>query len=165
MSDLNIFQKKLMISGIGIDLISVDRIANLNRKFGLNFAKKILSQNEIKFLNLFIQKQDSQAKNFSIKNEFSSDKFFKIKSVENFLAKRFAAKEAFAKAIGLGIGRGINFEDVEIYNDSLGAPRLAILNDKVEFLKTHLKVKDFVMHLSFSDQGSDIVAVVLVERL
>ena len=80
-----------MIYGIGTDVVEVSRIAEALNKFGDNFAKKILSEEEF----LIFQKN-------------------KIK--ENFLAKRFAAKEAFAKAMGTGFRGEVNIKSIIITN-------------------------------------------------
>jgi len=92
--------KKQMIKGIGMDLIELDRIAaSVSRN--KRFADRILTTNE---------KQ--------IYEQLLSDK----RRVE-FLAGRFAAKEAFAKAVGTGIGN-LSFQDIEVLNDRQGAPFL-----------------------------------------
>jgi len=90
-----------MILGVGTDLISVNRIQNLIFKFKEKFEEKIFTPNEI-------------AKAQKIK--ISDDDFLPR---AKFYAKRFAAKEAFSKALGLGIGRGVDFKDIEIDNDHL----------------------------------------------
>lgn len=153
-----------MIHGIGIDLSSIKRIKKLLDKFGAKFAKKILSPAEFKIFEEFVLNPDSQRNKFSAKADCAKEKIFSIRSKENFLAKRFAAKEAFSKAIGLGIGRGINFSDIEIANNSLGKPHIEIINGKLEFLKNLLESDNFVIHLSFSDEVLTVAAVVVVEK-
>ncbi|MBU6339602.1 MAG: holo-ACP synthase [Rickettsiales bacterium] len=129
-----------MIIGIGIDTVSVSRIEKLISESGDNFLKKIFTDSEI---------NKAQSKNLT-----------NAKTL--FLAKRFAAKEAFSKAIGLGIGRGINFKDIEIDNDKLGKPFINILNQKEEFIKNHFSVKNFVVHLSLSDEADHAIAMVTI---
>ena len=85
-----------MIIGIGIDLISNDRIKKIIKKFDQNFKEKIFSKNE---LNDFENRYKNQEK--------------LTQNAINFFAKRFASKEAFSKALGIGIGRGIDFNDIE----------------------------------------------------
>lgn len=92
--------KKNMIKGIGIDLIELDRIENSMKKSD-RFVDRILTQNEKK---MFIQLQTDRRK-------------------LEFLAGRFAAKEAFAKATGTGIGK-LSFQHIEVINDPNGAPIL-----------------------------------------
>lgn len=122
-----------MIFGIGTDLISINRIEKLILKFEEKFENKIFTQNEILTANKI------------------TDNFRK----SSYYAKRFAAKEAVAKALGLGIGRGIDFRDIEIENDKLGKPFIKILNDKVEFIKNHFRSETFVINLSLADENSD----------
>ena len=86
-----------MIYGVGTDVVEVSRIAKALERFGDGFAKKILSPEEF----LVFQKNNLK---------------------ENFLAKRFAAKEAFAKALGTGFRNDLNFKDIEIMNDKFGKP-------------------------------------------
>ncbi len=131
-----------MILGIGIDLINVDRVLNLLQDFAQKFERKIFTASEI-------------------------DKAQKIIAQKRaiFYAKRFAAKEAFAKACGLGIGRGINFCDIEIYNDDLGKPFIRLLNDKEKFLQQHFDAQNITIHLSLTDEEKVAQAMVVIEKL
>ncbi|RDW15087.1 holo-ACP synthase [Oceanobacillus chungangensis] len=89
-----------MIKGIGIDIIELERIkGSLERNN--RFVDRILTENE---MNLFIRLQNHHRK------------------VE-FLAGRFAAKEAFSKAVGTGIGK-LSFHDIEVLPDRNGAPTI-----------------------------------------
>lgn len=132
-----------MIIGIGIDAISTARVENLLSRFEQKFEKKFFSAQEISKANS-IQNQDKKIL---------------------FFAKRFAAKEAFAKAIGLGIGRGINFCDIEVENDSLGKPSIKILNEKIEFLLQHFSAKKLAFHLSLTDEKTLASAFVVIEKI
>ncbi len=136
-----------MILGIGNDLISVSRIQNLISKFKEKFEEKIFTKNEIAKAQLIKIGDD----NFSPRSAF--------------YAKRFAAKEAFSKAIGLGIGRGVDFKDIEIDNDKLGKPFIRILNNKEEFIKNHFNCKNFAIHLSLSDENPLASAFVVIEKI
>lgn len=129
-----------MILGIGTDLVSVGRIESLMQNFGDKFSEKIFTKNEI-----------AKAKE---KNNFTLEVLF--------YAKRFAAKEAFAKAIGLGIGRGVDFKDIEIENDNFGKPSIKILNNKSDFIKSHLKTDNFAIHLSLTDENPLALATVII---
>lgn len=129
-----------MIIGVGTDLISVARIEEKILKLGEKFINRIFTKEEIK--------QASQLQNKS-----------------NFYAKRFAAKEAFSKAIGLGIGRGINFLDIEIRNDDLGKPSVKIINNKESFLNDHFAGKKLNFHLSLSDEKNMALATVIIEKI
>ena len=137
-----------MIIGIGIDLISNDRIKKIIKKFDQNFKEKIFSKNE---LNDFENRYKNQEK--------------LNQNAINFFAKRFASKEAFSKALGTGIGRGIDFNDIEISNDKLGKPFIKILNNKEAKIKEILNCKEFIIHLTISDEKSISGAVVIIEKV
>ncbi len=137
-----------MIIGIGIDLISNDRIKKIIKKFDQNFKEKIFSKNE---LNDFENRYKNQEK--------------LNQNAINFFAKRFASKEAFSKALGTGIGRGIDFNDIEISNDKLGKPFIKILNNKEAKIKEILNCQEFNIHLTISDEKSISGAVVIIEKV
>src|SRR3989338_2695769 len=97
-----------MIKGIGIDIIEIDRVKEAVEKYGDNFLAKIYTPREIKYCR--------------------SHKAYKFPE----LAVRFAAKEAYAKALGTGIGglgrkhRGVFWKDIEIVNNAFGKPEIYI---------------------------------------
>ncbi len=136
-----------MIFGVGIDLVSVSRIEHLFLQFGEKFAEKIFTTNEI-----------IKASHIEVSSENFLPRYL-------FYAKRFAAKEAFSKAIGTGIGRGIDFKDIEIRNDGSGCPKIKILNGKEVFLKQHIGCEDFAVHLSISDENPLASAIVIIEKI
>lgn len=136
-----------MILGVGIDLVSVKRIEHLMSQFGEKFAQKIFTSSEI----ACAQKIKITEDNFSPR--------------AIFYAKRFAAKEAFSKALGLGIGRGVDFLDIEISNNDLGAPKINLLNGKEEFVKKHFTCENFAIHLSITDENPLASAIVIIEKL
>ncbi len=119
-----------MIYGIGIDNTSLQRIEAIYQKFHSKFLCKILTINEI-----------AQIK----------QKLFNHQQIIAFLAKRFAAKEAFAKALGTGIGRGINFKNIEIFNNHLGKPQIRIINLKNPIFD-NLNLHQAKIFLSLSDE-------------
>jgi holo-[acyl-carrier protein] synthase len=132
-----------MILGIGIDSVSIGRIEKLIIQFKEKFLQKVFVESEI-------LKADS----------------IKISEKQTlFYAKRFAAKEAFSKATGLGIGRGIDFKDIEITNDNLGKPQIKILNGKEEFLKKHFNCSNFAINLSLTDEDPIASAFVIIEKI
>ena len=137
-----------MIIGIGIDLISNDRIKKIIKKFDQNFKEKIFSKNELNDFENRYKNQDKLNQN-----------------AINFFAKRFASKEAFSKALGIGIGRGIDFNDIEISNDKLGKPFIKILNNKEAKIKEILNCQEFNIHLTISDEKSISGAVVIIEKV
>ena len=108
-----------MIYGIGTDLVEATRIARSLERYGERFAKRILT--------------DSEWLDYSCSSK-----------PVIFLANRFAAKEAAAKALGTGIGRGVSFQHIHIDNDENGAPiltftdgakaRLELLNGRHGFI-------------------------------
>jgi len=133
-----------MIFGVGIDLVSVERIKNLMLKFGDNFSKKIFTENEIDWASKIAIVEDD------------------ILPRAIFFAKRFAAKEAFSKAMGLGIGRGVDFRDIEVRNNELGRPELVLLNEKEEFVTKYFNCKNISINLSLSDEFPMATAVVVI---
>ena len=137
-----------MIIGIGIDLISNDRIKKIIKKFDQNFKEKIFSKYELNDFENRYKNQDKLTQN-----------------AINFFAKRFASKEAFSKALGIGIGRGIDFNDIEISNDKLGKPFIKILNNKEAKIKEILNCQEFNIHLTISDEKSISGAVVIIEKV
>lgn len=136
-----------MILGIGIDLVSIGRIEHLMLQFKEKFPQRIFTPSEI-----------VRAEKIKI----SADNFLPRAL---FYAKRFAAKEAFAKALGLGIGRGIDFVDIEVENNELGQPKIKILNNKTEFLQKHFECKNFNIHLSLTDENPLASAIVIIEKI
>ena len=115
----------MRIFGIGTDIVNVKRMEKSFRK-NESFKKRIFSQKEITYCD-------------------------KKKNPYSFYAKRFAAKEALSKALGTGIRKGINFKDIEIYNDILGKPSIKLKGTTANFLKKKIKTKKYSIYLSLSD--------------
>tara|TARA_B100000767_G_scaffold260384_1_gene271009 strand:+ start:7790 stop:8167 length:378 start_codon:yes stop_codon:yes gene_type:complete len=120
------------IFGIGVDIVDLDRIKKIYSRYGDKFAYKILNNKEIKSFNL-------------------------SKNKPSFLAKRFAAKEAIGKALGIGILNGFLLKNILIVNDDLGKP-IAKLNKRKEFELYYNKV----IHISISDERKFAVANALI---
>lgn len=118
-----------MILGIGIDLMNTKRLELVYAKFEEKFAKRILSNDEF--------------------NDFKE-----AKNKPNFLAKRFCAKEAFLKAVGIGIGRGIHLSWITINHDELGKPGLILSKEALDFLGGHYKKDSSILrfHISMTDE-------------
>ena len=131
-----------MIIGIGIDIVEINRIGESLKRFGDKFERRVFTTGEIL---IAISKG-----NLAIKT--------------NYYAKRFAAKEAFSKAIGLGIGRGINFTDIEIINDSNGKPKIKLTTSAKQFLQKHLNQNNFKIDLSVSDTRDIAQAIVIISN-
>jgi holo-[acyl-carrier protein] synthase len=122
-----------MIIGVGTDIVSTKRIGAILGTYKDKFINRILSKREVDvFLTI------SQVKKFS------------------YLAKRFAAKEAFAKALGTGIGEKISFNEIEIINDNMGKPDLKIIPIKADL------VKDYHIKLSIADENDYAIAFVVI---
>ena len=126
----------MKILGIGVDIIQNRRI----RKAIKNdlFIKRTFSKNEIK-----------NSKN--------------ILNKTNFFAKRFAAKEALAKAIGTGFSKNLNFKDIEIINDKNGKPYYLQSKKIKTFINKKFKIKKFRLFLSISDERDYSVAFTTIQ--
>ena len=123
------------IFGIGTDIVSVDRIKNsLKNK---NFINRIFNEKEIL-------------------------KCKKIKTSINCYAKRFAAKEAFSKALGTGISNGINFNEIVILNKKSGKPFIYIIGKTKKILHKKFRRKKTKISLSLSDEKKYAVAFVTI---
>ena len=127
----------MQVIGNGVDIVDNLRIKKaISNK---SFIQKIYSNLEIKYSK-------------------------KIKNKANFFAKRFAAKEAFVKALGIGFRNGINFKDISVKNKSLGNPVLK-LNNKVKLIiKKKFKLKKFKIFLSLSDEKKYSIAFVIINK-
>lgn len=78
-----------------------------------------------------------------------------------YLAKRFAAKEAVVKAAGLGIGKGIGFQQVQIDNNAAGAPIVSVFGNLQQWCENQ---QVGMIHISLSDEQHYAVATVIIER-
>ncbi len=84
------------------------------------------------------------------------------KNSSPYYAKRYAAKEAFSKALGTGIRKKINFIDIEIFNDKYGKPSITLKGSTAAFLKKQIKKKKYFIYLSLSDDIPWAQATVLI---
>ena len=127
----------MKIIGIGVDIIDNNRI-----------KKSIKNQNFIK--RVYTAKEINTSKN--------------VKNRVNFYAKRFAAKEAFVKALGTGFRKNLNYKDIEILNDNLGKPYYN-MNDKIKkILKKISNSKSLDLFLSLSDEKSYSIAFATIQK-
>ena len=125
----------MRIYGIGTDIANINRIKkSLKNK---NFIDRLFSKNEVKKCNNQINKA-------------------------NCYAKRFAAKEAFSKAIGTGISRGINFDEIIVYNIKSGKPGIKLLGNTKKIVNRILNKKKINIFLSLSDDKPFAVATVVI---
>ncbi len=97
------------------------------------------------------------------KNEIEQSK--KIKNKVNFFAKRFAAKEAFVKALGTGIRNNINFKDINVINNINGQPLMNISNKLKRLLKLKFKINKYRLYLSLSDEKKHSIAFVIINKI
>jgi holo-[acyl-carrier protein] synthase len=125
----------MSIFGIGTDIVDVDRIKiSLKNK---NFIKRIFNEKEV-------------------------SRCRKINNSINCFAKRFAAKEAFSKALGTGISNGINLNEIVILNKKSGKPYISIIGQTKKTLKKKFKNKNSKISLSLSDEKKYAVAFVTI---
>ena len=116
--------------------------------------------------------QNSRIKK-SITNEkfllriFTNDEINKSKKIKNktaFFSKRFAAKEAFSKALGTGFRETLNFKDISVINDKLGKPSFFITKKIKNLIKKRFKINSFNFFLSISDEKKYSIAFVIIQK-
>ena len=127
----------MKILGIGVDIVENSRIA------------KSLKD------NLFIKRIYSESEILTAKS---------IKDKKSYYSKRFAAKEAFAKSIGIGFRNNLNFKDISIVNNKLGKPSF-VINEKIKkIVKKQFNVSSFNFFLSISDEKKYSIAYVILQK-
>jgi holo-[acyl-carrier protein] synthase len=126
----------MKILGVGVDIIKNDRIKNSIKNH--KFRDRIFSSNELKL-------------SASSKNKIG------------YFSKRFAAKEAFAKALGTGFRNDLNFKDIEIMNDKFGKPYYSDSKKITKIIKKEFKVKNFNSFLSISDEKEYSTAFAIIQ--
>jgi holo-[acyl-carrier protein] synthase len=125
-----------MIYGVGIDVVDVSRIEKALERWGDRFIKRVYTPSE----RTYCQGRARSAARFAL---------------------RFAAKEAFVKALGVGLTEGIRFPFIEVMNASNGRPCLNLYGRAKECCKEKGVERSF---LSLSDDGPTAVAVVVLEK-
>ena len=125
----------MKIFGIGTDIVKTNRIQKLLRK------KYVLEK-------LFNKEEIIKCK--------------RVKKTANCYAKRFAAKEAFSKALGTGISKGINFNQIVILNEKNGKPFIKLIENTKKIVEKKLKKKNYKISLSLSDEKNYAVAFVTI---
>ena len=110
----------------------------------------------------------------SIKNHKFKDRIYSLKEQKlsslsknkvGYFSKRFAAKEAFAKALGTGFRNNLNFKDIEVINDKFGKPYY-IKNKKIsKIVQNNFKVKNFNCFLSISDEKDYSTAFTIIQSI
>lgn len=124
----------MSIIGLGNDIVNIKRVEKILLKNKKNFIKKIFNSKEI------------------ISSKISAE----------YVSKRFAAKEAFAKAIGTGIGKTIKFNEIIITNNKHGAPGISLEKNVEKRVLKKLKVKRIKYFLSLSDDYPFALATVII---
>jgi holo-[acyl-carrier protein] synthase len=124
-----------MIYGIGTDIVSIKRIEDALFRFGDRFLHRILNETEVA-------------------------EYAQSAQPARFLAKRFAAKEAFSKAFGTGIGGEIAWHDVVVGHDARGKP---IINASSQLAERLAKSEIKNSHISISDESEHAIAFVVLE--
>ncbi|AMO47719.1 holo-[acyl-carrier-protein] synthase [Kosakonia oryzendophytica] len=125
----------MAILGLGTDIVEIDRIAAVIARSGDRLAKRVLSANEWELYQAHQQPV-------------------------RFLAKRFAVKEAAAKAFGTGIRNGLAFNQFEVFNDELGKPGLRLWDEALR-LAEQMGVKS--THVTLADERHYACATVIIE--
>jgi len=125
-----------MIVGIGIDIIETARVEHIASEYGVELTDRLFTEDEV----AYCKDKADPAKHY---------------------AARFAAKEAFLKALGSGLTSGINWRDIEVLRDEFGAPSIKYSGRAAEFAKK-LGVTD--VHLSISHSENYAAAVVVLEN-
>ena len=124
-----------MIYGIGIDLVENDRLERIIKKWGSKFLQRVFSEDEISYCEKHMQ------------------------AAVNYGA-RFAAKESFLKALGIGLGMGIKLKEIEVVHDEKGKPEL-ILHGEAKAQSEKRAIGK--IHLSLTHTRSYATAIVLLE--
>ena len=124
----------MSILGLGIDIVNIKRI------------EKILVKNKKNFLNKILHKDEKKLKIFT----------------SNMISKKFAAKEAFAKAIGTGIGKNIKFNEICINHTKSGAPKIKLDKSVKKRILIKLRAKKVNFFLSITDDYPFAVATVII---
>lgn len=124
-----------MIYSIGHDIVENKRIAKIISEYGMRGVRKFLTIPEVE---IYLKREN------------------KIK----FIAKRFAAKEAFAKACGTGLIAPVTLANISVLNDALGKPYFELAAELKEWIKSRGITS---WHLSISDEKSITSAIVVFE--
>ena len=125
----------MKLFGVGTDIIQVKRLKK-------SLKKKL-------FLSIIYSKE-----------EILKCKRSKVNS--NCFAKRFAAKEAFSKAFGTGISKGISFNEIVVLNEKSGKPYIKLINKTKKIVERKLKKKIYKISLSIADEKDYAVAFVTI---
>ncbi|KPF64830.1 holo-ACP synthase [Porphyrobacter sp. AAP60] len=131
-----------MIIGMGSDLCNIERIASSLERFGERFENRVFTETEI---------AKARRRPFTIAGTY---------------AKRFAAKEAFSKAVGTGFRRGVFMKDIGVVNAPSGAPTLALSGGAALRLEEMIPAgHEARIHLTLTDDHPWAQAFVIIEAI
>lgn len=125
-----------MIFGIGIDLVDIERIRRNINRFGHRLAERILSEPEL-------------------------EDYFRTDRQADYLAKRFAAKEAFSKALGTGISGVVTLRNISVGHGPAGQPVIELTPDIDNIISAEGILS---CHLSLTDEKQHALACVILEK-
>ncbi|MEO1730434.1 MAG: holo-ACP synthase [Pseudomonadota bacterium] len=129
-----------MIIGLGSDLCNIDRIANSLERYGERFENRVFTE---------IERTKARRRPYTIAGTY---------------AKRFAAKEAFSKAVGTGFKRGVFMKDIGVVNKPSGAPTLALAGGAAKRLEEMIpQGHEAHIHLTLTDDHPWAQAFVIIE--
>ena len=126
------FKENMAVHSIGVDITDIDRIEGIIERLGQRFLKRVFTPAEISYC----QQKAIPHQSF---------------------AARFATKEAVLKATGLGLVKGLSWQDIEVLNDENGRPSVQLYN------KTARLLEGKKLHLSLSHSGNMAIAMVVVD--
>ncbi|MFO1200579.1 MAG: holo-ACP synthase [Burkholderiaceae bacterium] len=132
-----------MIYGIGTDIVMVERIRDLLGRYGERFARRVLGPDELDEYRRRLAR-GAHGGGYAAR----------------YLAKRFAAKEAFSKALGLGLRGPMTLLSLQVLNDRRGKP----VPVARKALEPYLRERGLVAHVSLSDEQDSVVAFVVIEQ-
>jgi holo-[acyl-carrier protein] synthase len=131
-----------MIIGLGSDLCNIERIANSLERYGERFENRVFTD---------VERAKAQRRPYTIAGTY---------------AKRFAAKEAFSKAVGTGFKRGVYMKDIGVVNAPSGAPTLALTGGAAKRLEEMIPAgHEAHIHLTLTDDHPWAQAFVIIEAL
>ncbi len=131
-----------MICGLGTDTVRIDRIERLFQLYGERFARRLLGPDEL----------------IEYQRRLSRQPAGRDRAVR-YLAKRFAAKEAFSKAVGLGFRGPMTLQSVEFLNDARGAPYARARKRMANYMQE----RNWTAHVSITDEIDTATALVVLE--
>ncbi|MEP3420269.1 MAG: holo-ACP synthase [Erythrobacter sp.] len=129
-----------MIIGLGSDLCNIDRIANSLERYGERFENRVFTE---------VERAKARRRPYTIAGTY---------------AKRFAAKEAFSKAVGTGFRRGVFMKDIGVVNAPSGAPTLALTGGAAKRLEEMVPPgHEAHIHMTLTDDHPWAQAFVIIE--